>query len=309
MNIVSKYASLVKFQHTVFAMPFALMSYVAASHAVTWESGAPRPLLDLWVDGFSPSATTPFGWLLLLRIVLCMMLARNAAMSFNRIVDRDIDARNPRTQGRELPSGGLGVKAAGWFCAVNGVLFVVVAATINRLTWWLAPVALLVILGYSYTKRITSWSHIVLGFALAIAPVGAWIAVRGNLAVFPIVVAGVVLTWVAGFDVVYSLQDREFDKRERLRSVPARFSVGGSLAISIAFHAVSVGGVILLGHLWLPGTLYRIGAIIFTASLAAQHLIVTPHRRDRIAATFTTVNGVASIAYSLLAVAAILTGG
>ncbi|MDR0509965.1 MAG: putative 4-hydroxybenzoate polyprenyltransferase [Rikenellaceae bacterium] len=295
MNIIVKYASLVRFPHTVFAMPFAMVSYVAAMSA--WPD----------VEPFTLPERAPFSWWLLLKIVLCMVLARNAAMSFNRIADRDIDARNPRTREREIPSGKLSVRAAGWFCAVNCLLFVAAAASVNRLALCLSPVALLVLLGYSYTKRITSWSHLVLGFALAIAPIGAWIAVRGGVAIFPLVMAGVVLTWVGGFDIIYSLQDREFDKREGLRSVPARFSVCGSLAISIALHVVSALGVTLLGRMWLHGTLYTVGATIFVAMLVVQHVMVTPRRLESIPAAFATVNGVASMVYSLLAILSLTT--
>ena len=184
-NVVSRYASLVKFSHTVFAMPFALLSYVYAL----------------------VSTAVPFDWLLLVKILLCMVFARNAAMGFNRWADRDIDAKNPRTAGREIPAGKITPRAALAFVIGNCVAFVAAAAWINCLALWLSPVALAVLLGYSLTKRFTAWSHVVLGLALAIAPEGAYIAVTGSIALFPMLLAVAVLTWTAGFDILYSLQD------------------------------------------------------------------------------------------------------
>ena len=200
-NVVSRYASLVKFSHTVFAMPFALLSYVYAL----------------------VSTAVPFDWLLLVKILLCMVFARNAAMGFNRWADRDIDAKNPRTAGREIPAGKITPRAALAFVIGNCVAFVAAAAWINCLALWLSPVALAVLLGYSLTKRFTAWSHVVLGLALAIAPVGAYIAVTGSVALFPVLLAVAVLTWTAGFDILYSLQDASFDRSNGLHSVPARF--------------------------------------------------------------------------------------
>ncbi len=192
-NVVSRYASLVKFSHTVFAMPFALLSYVYAL----------------------VSTAVPFDWLLLVKILLCMVFARNAAMGFNRWADRDIDAKNPRTAGREIPAGKITPRAALAFVIGNCVAFVAAAAWINCLALWLSPVALAVLLGYSLTKRFTAWSHVVLGLALAIAPVGAYIAVTGSVALFPVLLAVAVLTWTAGFDILYSSAGRLFRPQQR----------------------------------------------------------------------------------------------
>lgn len=276
MNTISKYASLVRFSHTIFAMPFALIGYV---YALT-------------------STSTPFDWLLLVEVLLCMVLARNTAMGFNRWADRKIDADNPRTANREIPSGEISPRSALVFIIVNGLLFLVVASLINKLTLMLAPVALFVIMGYSYTKRFTSLSHIVLGTALAIAPVGAYIAVTGRFAVAPVILAGLVLTWVSGFDIIYSMQDADYDRQHGLHSIPARFPGWGALIISILLHAVSVYAVVLFGIWCNYGIVYWVGASLFMAMLVMQHILVTPKRQGNIGIAFGTVNGIASVVYA-----------
>lgn len=284
MKKINHYASLVKFSHSIFAMPFALIGYVYA----------------LVVCDVS------FSWLLLCQVVLCMIFARNAAMGFNRWVDRSIDARNPRTASREIPTGKVSVREAGWFVLLNALLFVATAITINKLTAILAPVALFIIMGYSYTKRFTAWSHVVLGVALAIAPGGAYIAVAGALGVVPVLLAGVVISWVAGFDIIYSLQDSEFDRSHGLHSVPARFSVGQSIGISIALHVVTLYGVAVIGLYAGFGGLYWIGAMLFAVVLIVQHILARPSRLDRIGASFTLINGFASIIYAGFTIADLL---
>jgi 4-hydroxybenzoate polyprenyltransferase len=276
MGIVSKYASLVKFSHTVFAMPFALVGYVYALR----------------------STDTPFEGLLLVKVLLCMVFARNAAMGFNRWADRHIDAENPRTAGREIPAGKVSPRAALWFIVVNVALFIAVAALINRLTLVLSPVALLVLLGYSYTKRFTAWSHIVLGMALGIAPVGAYIAATGTIAVAPVILAAAVLTWVAGFDIIYASADAAFDRTHGLHSVPARFSGRGAIAISIFLHAVTLYAVAVFGLFTSRGTVYWIGAGVFVA------LLILQHTSRRLA--FDWVNGAASIAFAACAITDLL---
>ena len=277
MKTLVRWASLVKFAHTVFALPFALLGYVYA----------------LKYSG------EPFSWLLLAEILLCMVFARNAAMGFNRWADRRFDAENPRTAGREIPSGQISPRAALWFVVANGVGFVVTAGFINSLTLLLSPVALIVILGYSYTKRFTSLSHVVLGVALSIAPAGAYIAVAGSLAVAPVVLAAVVVTWVAGFDILYSLQDAAHDRTHGLHSIPARFSPAVTLGISVALHVLTVVGVCVFGTLTCGGVLYWTGAALFVVILAAQHLLNTP----RYARLFTILNGASSIVMTAFAIA------
>lgn len=284
MGVISKYASLVKFPHTVFALPFALIAYVYALEATG----------------------VPFDWLLLVKILLCMVFARNAAMGFNRWADRDIDAKNPRTNSREIPAGKISPKAAVTFVVANAVLFIVVALWINKLAFYLSPLALFVILSYSYTKRVTAWSHLVLGLSLAIAPAGAYIAVTGTIAPFPLLISAMVLTWVSGFDILYSLQDVKFDRENSLKSVPARYSPATAIVISIVLHMITVYTVVVTGIIFRFHMLYWIGSVIFTVLMIIQHIIFTPKRADRIGASFGLINGLSSIIFAGLAIADML---
>lgn len=286
MNVIARYASLVKFSHTIFALPFAIFSYVYAL----------------------VSTGLPFEWLLLVKILLCMVFARNAAMGFNRWADRDIDAENPRTVGREIPSGKISPSAAIAFVIVNALLFIAAAAWINRLAFLLSPLALLVLLGYSYTKRFTSWSHLVLGLALAIAPVGAYIAVTGSVSFFPLLLAAAVLTWTAGFDILYSMQDCEFDRERGLHSIPARFGARGAVSLSIGLHLLSLGAVAAIGIVYGLDWWYWIGTALFALILIVQHTLYRPSHIDRIGASFGLVNGLASVAYAAMGIVALLVG-
>jgi 4-hydroxybenzoate polyprenyltransferase len=284
MTTISKYLSMVKFSHTIFAMPFALVGY---TYALT-------------------STSAEFDWVLLLQVVLCMVFARNTAMGFNRWADRDIDAENPRTAMREIPSGQISPRAALIFVVVNALLFVVTAATINRLTLWLSPVALFVVMGYSLAKRFTALAHIILGLALAIAPTAAYIAVTGEFAVAPVLLSGVVLTWVSGFDIIYAMQDAEFDRQRGLHSIPARFSGWGALIISIALHTVCLAMVCWFG-IWCEfDWLFWVGAAIFGGVLTLEHLLVTPTRQTNIGIAFGTLNGIASLVFAIFAIASML---
>lgn len=282
MNTVTKYASFVKFAHTIFALPFALVGYVYA-------------LVHTGIE---------FDWLLLVKILFCMVFARNTAMGFNRWADRKIDAENPRTASREIPSGQISPRAAIIFVIINAACFVLVAGMINTLTLILSPVALLIVTGYSFTKRFTAWSHLVLGTALAIAPVGAYIAVTGTIAIVPIVLAGVVVTWVSGFDILYSLQDADHDRRHNLHSVPARYSAAGAVWISVILHLITVYAVVVMGLYgeFGGGTLYWIGSGLFIGMLAFQHVVFRPSKVDRIARSFTMMNGISSITYAAFAI-------
>lgn len=280
MKTIARYTSLVKFSHTIFAMPFALIAYFYAL----------------------ASTDAPFEWLLLVKVVLAMVLARNTAMGFNRYADRRIDALNERTRKREIPAGKISPSQALIFVIVNAVLFMLTALTINKLAFFLSPVALIVLIGYSYTKRFTAWCHVVLGVALGIAPVGAYIAVTGTIAVIPILLAGLVITWVSGFDILYALQDIDFDREHGLHSVPARWGVKPSLVISLLLHLVTLYAVYLIG-MYLPGgALYWGGAALFFGLLAFQHFCITPARIDRVGATFGLVNGLASVCYALFTI-------
>ena len=292
MNSITKYARLVKFSHTIFAMPFALMSFV---YAVTQSQNA-------------STESNPWWWVtLLVQVVLCMVFARNVAMGFNRWADRDIDARNPRTASREIPAGEVSPKAAIWFVVVNAILFIITAATINSLTAWLSPVALGVVMFYSYCKRFTSLAHMVLGLSLGIAPVGAYIAVTGEFALVPCILSMLVLTWCGSFDIIYALQDKDFDRANGLHSIPAKFSVRTSLYISIALHVVTIAClawfVMLLPQSWWIWS----GAAIFAAIIVAEHIIVTPTRQRNMPIAFGTLNGRASVTLATLVIIRLLT--
>lgn len=278
-QIVTRYASLVKFSHTIFAMPFALVGY---TYALT-------------------TTDAQFSVLLLLKVILAMVFARNTAMGFNRYADRKIDALNPRTRNREIPAGKISPRRAMIFVVINAVLFLSVALWINRLAFYLAPVALFILVGYSFTKRFTAWCHIILGVALGIAPAGAYIAVTGELAVFPILLTGLVITWCSGFDIIYALQDVAFDRSHSLHSIPARFGVQRAIWISIILHAVSIYTVIVAGLYYGGGVLYWIGAGIFIGLLIFQHVLVSPRNLSRIGLAFGTTNGIASVCYAVFA--------
>jgi 4-hydroxybenzoate polyprenyltransferase len=237
----------------------------------------------------------PYWWaVLLVQVVLCMVFARNVAMGFNRWADREIDAKNPRTASREIPAGVISPRSAMWFVVGNAVLFMTTAATINTLTAVLSPVALLVVMSYSYCKRFTSLAHLVLGLSLGIAPVGAYIAVRGEFALVPCVLSLIVVTWCSSFDIIYALQDREFDIREGLHSIPSKFSVSTSLYISIALHIVSIAALVWFVALMPRSVWIWVGAAVFTAIIILEHILVTPSRQRNIGIAFGTLNGLAS---------------
>ncbi len=273
--MIQKFLSLIKFSHTIFAMPFAMLGYFMAIRFYG------------------------FDWVLLLQIVLAMIFARSAAMGFNRLVDREWDAKNPRTAGREIPSGQLSSGAVGWFVAVCSMLFVVTALTINVLCFALSPVALALILGYSYTKRFTSFAHLVLGLALGLAPIGAYVAVSGSVSWEVMLVCGVVLFWVAGFDIIFALQDEEFDVSESLHSIPARFGTRGALRISAGCHVLSAVAIVLLGFVMVGANewIYFTGAGLFIAILALEHIMVTPSKKHNIGFAFSTLNSMGSVLY------------
>lgn len=278
MNTISKYASLVKFAHTVFAMPFAAIGFVYG-----YTTLPPGEYDSSW------------WWLRVLQVVLCMVFARNAAMGFNRWADRRIDAENPRTAGREIPAGVIPAPHALRFVAVNGLLFIAAAATINLLTALLAPVALFVVLFYSYCKRFTALAHLVLGLSLGIAPVGAYVAVTGHFALAPAILTLLVMTWCGGFDIIYALQDAAFDRARGLHSIPARFSARTALGVSCGLHAVSIAALAWF-MTYCPGSVWLwTGAGLFTALLVLEHLLVTPSRQRNIGIAFGTLNGLASL--------------
>jgi len=277
---VKNYFSLVKFSHTVFAMPFALIGFSLAVSRAEYN----------------------FSLKLLLLVILCMIFARNAAMGFNRLVDRRFDALNPRTKNREIPSGIINAKAASAFVILNAVLFIVTTFFINRLTLFLAPVALLVILGYSLTKRFTLLCHFILGLGLSLAPIGAYISVTGVFNIIPLIYSFIFLTWVGGFDIIYALQDDEFDKSNQLHSLPSATGRKNALAISVIVHSLTFILVLLAGFIGESGLLFWIGALVFSLLLIYQHIIVKHDDLSRVTLAFQTTNGIASIMFAIFVI-------
>jgi 4-hydroxybenzoate polyprenyltransferase len=277
---IRDYFSLVKFSHTVFAMPFALIGFSLA---------VARPEFDLSIR-------------LLLLVILCMIFARNTAMGFNRLADRDFDSLNPRTRKREIPSGTISPRAAAVFVIINSILFILTTGFINRLTLFLSPVALLVIIGYSLTKRITSLCHFVLGLGLSLAPIGAYISVTGKFSVLPVIYSFIVLTWVSGFDIIYALQDDDFDKSNQLHSLPSATGRKKALAISIFVHLITFVLVVTAGLYGKSGMLFWTGSIIFTLLLIYQHSIVRHDDLTKVTLAFSTTNGIASIIFAIFVI-------
>jgi len=277
---INNYLSLVKFSHTVFAMPFALLGFFTA---IKTDEGE-------------------FSWRLLLLVILCMVFARNAAMGFNRYADQRTDRMNPRTAGREIPAGIISSRAALLFVIINSVLFIAATGFINILTLALSPVALAVILGYSLTKRFTSLSHLFLGLALSLAPTGAYISVTGNFDIIPIMYSFVVLFWVAGFDIIYSLQDSEFDHRNQLLSIPVKLGPVMSLILSALFHLASVALVVISGLISGSGIFFWTGTAIFALILTWEHIIVKPGDNSSILKAFGTMNSYAGLLFCALAI-------
>ncbi len=290
MNRLTLYASLVKFAHTIFAMPFALIGFTLA---VTSQSDVTQR--DEW------------WWLpLLIQVVLCMVFARNVAMGFNRWADWKIDAQNPRTADRDIPAGRISPREALIFVGVNAVLFALTAWSINSLTAMLSPVALGIVMFYSYCKRFTSLAHLVLGLSLGIAPVAAYISVTGAFALSPCVLSLVVIGWCAGFDIIYALQDASYDRQHALHSIPARFSTRTSLAISLALHMASIAALVWFVILNNGGWLMWCGCAIFCTILLAEHVIVTPSRQRNIGIAFGTFNSLASVLLAIFTIADLL---
>lgn len=270
------YFALVKFSHTIFAMPFAFIGFFLA-----FRQNADSVNLKLF-----------------LLIVLCMVFARNAAMSFNRLVDRHFDAKNPRTSQREIPRGAISPKATVYFTLANSLLFILTTYLINPLVLILSPIALFVILFYSYTKRFTWLCHFVLGLGLSLAPIGAYLAVVDRFNLLPILYSVIVLFWVSGFDIVYSLQDESFDKSQNLKSIPAKVGVGRALLIAKILHIIVGVIVMVIGIKYSFGIWYWFGSLGFIVLLVYQHRIISAKDLSRINIAFATTNGIASIFFA-----------
>jgi 4-hydroxybenzoate polyprenyltransferase len=281
---VKNYLSLIKFSHTIFALPFAMIGFFLAlrMHAVH------------------------FSLYTLAAVLGCMVFARSAAMAFNRYIDRDIDILNPRTATREIPAKIISPRQALFFVILNSALFVGVTLFINPLCFYLSPIALLVVLGYSYTKRFTALCHLVLGAGLALAPIGAYLAVCGTFHILPLLYSFTVLFWVSGFDMIYALQDEGFDRSHQLHSLPVLLGKKGALILSTVFHFVSAALVIYAGWYAHFGTRYWIGVVIFCSMLIYQHLLVKPNDLSRVNLAFMTTNGIASVLFSIFVILELL---
>lgn len=292
----AKYFSLVKFAHTVFALPFALIGFT------------------MGVQQMPQDYTTKDWVLLLVKVLICMVTARNAAMGFNRYSDRDIDAENPRTAGREIPAGVLSANNVLIFVIINSAIFVAVAGLINPLCGILSPLALLVLLGYSKFKRFSALCHFVLGLALGIAPVGAFLAVNGSFMVDgaiywpPIILTCIIILWSGSFDILYAVADEDFDKEHKLHSIPAALGRKRAMILSGVLHAVIVPLLVLLYFTLFTEVNYIFiaGAAVFTALLVYQHCIVSPKDISRLNAAFFTSNGLASILFAIFTIWALV---
>lgn len=272
---------MIKWEHSIFALPFALTGAVLAAN------GLPPAIKLLW-------------------IVVCMVSARSAAMAFNRLVDARLDAANPRTAMRAIPAGALSSGFVAFFIACSAALFVFAAAMLNHLTLELAPVALAVVLAYSYMKRITRWSHLVLGLALGIAPAAAWIAVRGTLDARIVVLAALVMFWVGGFDVLYACQDFEHDRSVGLNSIPQAFGLKTAFWIARSMHLLMLALAFWMDRIFLLGPIGYVGTVVVTLLLLYEHSIIAPHDLRRMNAAFFLLNGIISVFFFAFVFAAVL---
>lgn len=275
LRTINNYLSLIKISHTIFALPFALIGFSLAI-----ESGKAM-----------------FSWQKLLLVVLCMVFARSAAMGFNRYIDRSFDAKNPRTAIREIPAGTISPASALWLVILCSLAFVGCAWVINPLCFYLSPVALLVILGYSYTKRFTPLCHLVLGAGLALAPIGAYLALTETFDPLPLLFSAVVFLWVSGFDIIYSLQDDVFDKSQNLKSIPVYLGRKNSLRLSEIFHLIAACCVIAGFFMGSFSWLYLLGSLAFIGLLVYQHRLVKVDDLSKVNLAFGTTNGIASVLF------------
>ena len=284
LSVVATFGHMVKFSHTLFALPFALAATALAArgHGITLAQVA--------------------------AILVAMAGARTAAMGFNRIVDRRLDAKNPRTAGRELPTGRVSVFSAALLTAISAAAFVAAAASLGRLCLALSPVVLVLVLGYSFTKRFTWLCHLFLGLAIGIAPAGAWLAVRGDLAAPALWLVVAVTTWIGGFDILYALSDREFDRSAGIFSIPARFGVSASLVISAALHLGTLLALVAVGYSAGLGTIYFLGVAVVLAIFVYEHAIVRPTDLSRLDVAFFNLNGYVSLVYLLATLVQVFVG-
>lgn len=296
-GLTKKYLSLIKFSHTIFAMPFALIGFFLGVFALSFSQ------TSIINDELLASVSWKALGIKLILVILCMIFARSAAMAFNRYLDRVFDAKNPRTAIREIPAGLLKANSVLLFTIVNSLLFIACTFFINRICFYLSPVALAVILGYSYTKRFTPLCHLILGLGLSLAPIGAYLAVTGKFELLPILFSLAVIFWVSGFDIIYSLQDEEFDKSEGLYSIPSQLGKAKALRVSELLHLASATCVIVAGIIGAFGWIYWIGVAVFCGMLIYQHSIVRPNDLRRVNLAFMTANGIASVVFAVFVIA------
>ncbi len=284
--MLKNYLSLIKFSHTIFALPFALIGFCLA----------------IGQEGHD------FSWIKLIGVLLCMIFARSAAMAFNRYIDKDIDTANPRTAiVREIPNGSIKAKSALLFVVLNSVLFAGASFLLNTLCFMLSPIALMVILGYSYTKRFTALCHLILGLGLSLSPIGAYLAVTAQFDILPVLFSLVVLFWVSGFDIIYALQDESFDKKFQLHSIPVLLGKEKALRLSRILHIITSGLIVFIGvnhfneSLW-----YWSATALFLLLLMNQHRLVKPHDLSKVNLAFFTNNGIASVVFGILVILELL---
>ena len=284
--MLKNYLSLIKFSHTIFALPFALIGFTLAvsqpEYAFTWDK--------------------------LLFVLLCMIFARSAAMAFNRYIDRDVDTANPRTAKiREIPNGTIKEGSALRFVIINCILFMGAAYLLNSLCFLLSPIALLVILGYSYTKRFTALCHLILGLGLSLSPIGAYLSVTAQFDILPLLFSCIVLFWVSGFDIIYALQDENFDKQFNLHSIPVLLGQKNALRFSRLMHIIAAAIIIFIGtNYFTSSTLFWIATILFIGLLINQHRLVKPHDLSKVNLSFFTNNGIASVIFGALIILELL---
>ncbi len=282
MQNLKHYLSLVKFSHTIFALPFALIGFCLAL-----------------------KQTHNFSLPLFVLVLICMVTARNAAMAFNRFVDKDIDKLNPRTVLREIPAGIIKPHNALFFIILNCALFVLATYFINTICFCLSFVALFVVLFYSYTKRFTPLCHLVLGIGLGLAPIGAYLALTGKFSLLPLLFSFTVFCWVSGFDIIYALQDEAFDRENKLNSIPVLLGTKKALMFSRVLHFFSIVFVFSAGSVGNFNGLYWLGAFLFSCLIAYQHSLVTPNNLSKISLAFFTTNGIASVLFAAFTIASL----
>lgn len=298
MKKLSHYLSLIKFSHTIFAMPFALLGFTMGVFSLSAkEHTSPASGLAVLTNYFENQYMV-FVW-----ILLSMVFSRSAAMAFNRYLDREFDAKNPRTAIREIPRGVVSASGALRFTVLNSLLFMGAAYMINATCFLLSPIALLVVLGYSYTKRFTPLCHIILGLGLALAPTGAFIAVTAGIDLSIVLLSLGVVGWVSGFDIIYALQDDQFDRTSGLHSIPAAIGRKNALLVSRSLHLLSVLFIFAAGQYAGTGMIYAGGVGFFAAALILQHRLVKADDLSKVDLAFMTANGIASMVFSITAIA------